>query len=206
MRVAPARYFAPTFFSPYYFASLVAPDGPVAPARYFAPTFFTPYYFPSLVTLGPPDGVAVMRDGDGFKAILDVLAATGEFAIVSFGTTADRRSAGADLTPAAVVTPDAWYEADDTDPVVLVRRVFFTLTLVVRDEDPLARYDALDRLSCVALNALDGADLGGDCIAALTRAYRGRFEPTPTHPEQSVAIHGEFTYLIPSLNGHKTSR
>jgi hypothetical protein len=177
----------------------------VASARFFAPTFFSPYYFPSLVAPDGPDTVAALRDGDAFTAILDALAATGEFAVVSFGTTADRRPAGADLAPAAVVTPDAWYEADDTDPVVLVRRVFFTLTIVVRDEDPLARYDAIDRLSCVAQNALDGAALGADCVAALTKTYRGRFEPAPTHPEQSVAIHGEFTYLIPSLNGHKTS-
>ena len=63
-----------------------------------------------------------------------------------------------------MITPDTWFETDDCDPVVIVRHVSFTLTLVARDEDPLTRYQTLDRLTCISLNAIDGSDLGGVCL------------------------------------------
>ncbi len=182
---------------------------PTSPARFFAPTYYSPFYFPSLVTGGgapaPGPGASPYRDRDAFGAIVAALTATGEFADVAFGTTLDRRAAGADRTPAAVITPDTWAEVDDVDPFQLVRRVTFTLTLVVRDEDPAARFDALDRLTNVAQNAIDGSDLGGTSLPALTLLRRGRFDPTSKHPEQGVILQGEFTFLIPSMTGHDTS-
>jgi hypothetical protein len=114
----------------------------------------------------------------------------------------ERRAAGADRTPAAVITPESWAEIDDVDPAQIVRKVTYTLTLVVREEDPGARYDALDRLTCLAQNAIDGRDLGGACLPALTLLRRGRFDTGSRFPEQAVILHGEFTSLIPSLTGH----
>ena len=180
---------------------------PSYPVRYFAPTFYSPYYFPSLVggAGSAGTGVSPFRDSHAYGAIAAALTATGAFADVAFGTTLERRAAGADRTPAAVITPDAWAELDDVDPVEIVRRVFFTLTLVVRDEDPVARFDALDRLTSVAQNAIDGSDLGGATLPALTLLRRGRFDPGSRHPEQGVILHGEFTFLIPSLTGHDPS-
>jgi hypothetical protein len=175
---------------------------------YFAPTYFSPFYFPPLFVVGgDPSGStsAAFRDTDAYASVVAALKATGEFAQVFFGTNPDQRSAGADRTPAAVITPNGWAEIDDVDPVVIVRRVDFTLTVVARGEDALARYEDLDRLSCVCENAIDGSDLGGTCLPALTKLRRGRFEAHPNHPEQRVALHGEFTYLIPSMTGHKTS-
>ncbi|MCA1684595.1 MAG: hypothetical protein LC745_01135, partial [Planctomycetia bacterium] len=107
--------------------------------------------------------------------------------------------------PAAVITPEGWDELDDADPVQLVRRASYTLTLVARDEDPAARYDTFDRLTSVAQNAIDGKDLGGGCLPSLTLLRRGRFDPGSRHPEQGVILHGEFTSLIPSLTGHDPS-
>jgi hypothetical protein len=216
MASSPARYFAPTYYSPFYFPPLLAGGGvttaPSVPARYFAPTYYSPFYFPPLfaggsVPTGPSPGpvVTAYREGDAFAAIVAALSATREFSDVAFGTTLDRRPAGADRMPAAVITPDSWAEADDVDPVALVRRSSFTLTIAVRDEDPVARYEALDRLSNVALNAIDGLDLGGGSLPPLTRLSRGRFDPNSKHPEQSVVLHGEFAYLIPSLTGHDIS-
>ena len=178
-------------------------------ARYFAPTYFSPFYFTPLVAPGEDGaGTAVTpyRDMDAYGSILSALRQTGAFAEITFGVTPDRRPSGADRTPAAVVTPDVWSETDDTDPVVVVRRVSYALTLIVRDDDPVARYDLLDRLSCVAQNAVDGTDLGGGCLAALTRTRRGRFDTASTNPEQGVVLLGEFTYLITTLNGHGTTR
>jgi hypothetical protein len=179
---------------------------PAPPARFFAPTFFSPYYFPSLVAAGRQgSGVSAYRDRDAFVAILAALSATGEFADVFFGTTPDDRAGGADRTPAAVVTPESWTEDDETDPIVFVRRVSFKISLIVRDEDPLTRFDSLDRLSSVVQNALDGTDLGGGCLAALTKMRWGLFDADARHPEQRVVLRGEFAYLISDLDDHNTS-
>lgn len=180
-----------------------------SPVHFFAPSFFTPFYFPPLASGdggGSGAGASRYRDRDAFAAILQALRDTGEFADVSFGTAPDRRAAGVDLVPAAVVNPDSWSEAEDGDPVVVVRRVAFTVTIVARDEDPLERYDTLDRLGCVAQNALDGVDLGGGSLAALSKTLWGRYEPAVNHPEQWVVLHGEFTYLVPGLDARNTSR
>lgn len=174
--------------------------------RFFAPTFFSPFYFPALAIAGDAPADPTYRDGDAFASLVAALAATGEFAGVFFGTTSDHRPAGAGSTPVAVITPDEWSEVDDVDPSVLVRQVTFLLTLVVRAEDPLRRYGVLDRLSSVAQNAIDGTDLGGMCLPSLTKLRRGRFDPTSNYPEQSLVLHGEFTCLVPSPAGHGTRK
>jgi hypothetical protein len=175
----------------------------VSTAPYFAPTFFSPYYFPPLAVGGVgPGPAAPFRDGDGFTWIVQALRATGEFSDVLFGVTADRRAVGAGRSPIAVVAPEGWAESDDWDPVLLARQVSFTVTLIARDEEPSVRYGVLDRLSCVAQDAVGGSDLGGMALAPLTRLARGRFDATSRHPEQAVVLSGEFTYLIPSWSGH----
>jgi len=174
-------------------------------ARFFTPDYFSPFYFPALAS--PDDTTAsifVYRDRDAYAAVVTALSATGEFAEVFFGTAPDQRSAGADSVPAAVITPVGWAESDDAEPVVVIRQVSYALTLVVRDEDPLTRCESLDRLSCVAQNALDGSNLESGCLPAYTKLRRGRFEWGSIHPEQSLVLYGEFTYLVPSLAGHNT--
>ena len=178
------------------------------PARFFAPTYFSPYYFAPLVLNQGQGGPGVVgslyRDKDAFASIVATLKATGEFADVVFGVTPALRPGGADSAPVVVVAPESWTETDDVDPTVLVRRVSYLLTVVVRDDDPLSRFGALDRLSCVVQNALDGTDLGGGCLAALTKTRWGNFEAVSAFPEQNVVLHGEFTYLIPTMAGRST--
>jgi hypothetical protein len=178
-----------------------------SPARYFAPTFFSPFYFPSLVGSGTGGGGSTpssYRDKDAFEAIVQALEATGEFAQVFFGTTMDQRLGGADLTPVAVVAPDGWSEDDETDPAVFVRRVGFVVTVAVRDSDSVFRFDQADRLSCVVQNAVDLNDLDGGCIAALTKTRSGRTVITADYPEEQVEIRGEFAYFISTPNGRGT--
>lgn len=176
-------------------------------ARFFAPTYFSPYYFAPLVsnTGGSGASSSAYRDKDAFASIVKTLKETGEFADVVFGVTAALRPGGADSAPVSVVMPESWVETDDADPILLVRRIFYTVTIVARAEDPVARFDSLDRLSCVVQNVLDGADLGGGCLAALTKTRWGSFEAASSFPEQSVVLHGEFAYLVPTMDGRNTT-
>ncbi|MGE3822043.1 MAG: hypothetical protein AB7I30_21730, partial [Isosphaeraceae bacterium] len=153
-------------------------------------------------TVTPPP-VRLPRDRDGFDAVVVALRSTGVFAEVFFGTDAERRAGGVDRTPAAVVTPESWVEDDGVDPIDLVRTVTFTVTLVARGNDPSERFDLLDRLGSVAQNAIDGEPLGGVCVPALTKLRRGVFDQDSVHPEQRVSLQGEFSYLVPSLDGHR---
>lgn len=179
-----------------------------SPNPFYAPTFFTPYYFAEFATLGqagsnPSDATGgTFRDRDAFRAIRAALLVAEEFADVLLGITPEQRAAGPARTPVVVITPDSWSELDDADPVEFVRQVSFSLTLIVRDEDVLTRYESLDRLSCLVQNVLDGTNLGGVCIPALTKIRNGRFDPGSKHPEQAMILRGEFSYMIPAFNGH----
>jgi hypothetical protein len=171
---------------------------------FFAPAFFSPYYFPLLVATAPTPNALQYRDLNIFLEIVTALRSTAEFAEVLFGSAPERRASGADRLPAAILTPDEWQEADETDPTFLIRRITFSLTVIAREEDPTSRYSILDRLTCIAQNVVDGSNLGGMTIASLTRLRGGRFDPRYTHPEQGVVLSGEFTYIVPSNAGHDT--
>src|SRR5262249_39462720 len=142
------------------------------------------------------------RDRDAYAAIVAALAATGEFAEVVFAVPLDHAPIGAGRSPLAVVVPDDWTEVDDVGGTGLVRHAPYALTLAVRDEDPQARFQRLDRLTSVVQNAIDGTDLGGGCLTTLTRIGSGRYDPAPRHPEQRVTLAGRFAYLIASASGH----
>lgn len=162
-----------------------------------SPTDFPPSSFAS----GEPAPLpargtgALIRDSDAFGALVSALVSTGEFADVAFGEDVDAVAIDPDRIPLAIVTPTEWTEVDDSDPVVKVRRVSYHLTLVVRDADAGERFQQLDRLNSAVRGALDGSDLGGTCLPALTRTGSGRFEKAQP-PEQRVTLNGEFTYLV----------
>lgn len=174
---------------------------------YFSPMYFPPPYF------SPPGAGAVVlpptqrryRDGDAFAAILAALEGTREFADVVLGTTAERAALGADRVPIALVFPGSWDEEDDADPITNVRHVAYTITLVCRDEDPMGRYQQLDRLTSIIQDALEGSDLDGGCLPALTRVRRGRYLPSSHHPELRVVLSGTFTYLTSARVGQVTT-
>src|SRR5690348_1380565 len=141
------------------------------PALYFAPTYFTSFFFPTLVVASQPAPLGY-RDRDALAAVVAALDGTGEFADVLLGSAIEQTSVGADRVPFAFITPQEWTDIDDVDPPVNLRQVLFTLTLVVRDDDPNRRFHILDRLTSVAQNALDGKDLAGGCLPDLTKLRR----------------------------------
>jgi hypothetical protein len=177
-------------------------------ALYFAPTFFSPYYFPPLAPLAdvlPPPSEILYRDRDAFEAIVDALESTGAFAEVVYGPLLQNTAIGADRVPLAVIAPEEWTELDDTDPTTYLRHVTFSIRLVVRGEDAENRFQSLDLLTAIVENAIDGSDLGGGCLPGLTKVRRGWFDPALHHPEQQVTLTGEFSYLIPGPAAHDTT-
>lgn len=173
------------------------------PVLFYAPTYFSPYYFAPLVPMhnGMQPGTFGC-DRDIFATIVSTLLATCEFADVVYGTPTDGKTVGADCASLAILTPGQWVEIDDVDPIIVVRRVTYTLTLVARDEDSGRRFDELDRLSSVAQNFLDGTSLNGACLPGLTKIRRGHYDPISRHPEQRLILEGEFTYLLDSFSSH----
>ena len=172
---------------------------------YYAPTYFSPYFFAPLgpsSSGGPGEPTNQFRDRDVFASIIGILNYTSEFFAVILGEPDELGKLGASQSPLIIITPFQWEERDDVDPVTLFRRVQYHLTLVVRDEEPENRYDLLDRLSSVVQNALDGSSLNGGCLPALSKIREGRFDKTSCYPEQRLAMQGEFTYLVANFQNH----
>ena len=175
----------------------------MATSLYFAPTYFAPTYFVALDSSlvpeppvpVPPGSTPGYDDLAAYRAILAALEATGAFGSVLFAIPPDRLPLGGAATPLVSVVPEGWEEFDDVDPTSILRRVSFSLYLLVRDEDPLARLGRLTGLDAAAHAALEGTGLGG-CLPALTRLRRSRLDPRSLHPEQAARIDGEFTYII----------
>jgi len=98
--------------------------------------------------------------------------------------------------PCAAVQPLAWVDGDRYDAGDFIRTCTFTITLIVRMEEPDARQDWLDYLSDRACNALDGVSLAGIAFGPLTIVQRGQYGPTPQHPEQRATLTGQFVYEV----------
>ena len=170
----------------------------MAASLYFAPTYFSPYFFAPLDSpqVSPPAAPsAPYGDGDAFGAILGLLRNTGAFERVLFANSLDRTALATATAPSVSLVPGGWEEFDDVDPVVILRRVEFSVALLVRGDDPFSRLDALAKLESVARGLIDGSDLGG-CLPGLTRIRRGRYDPRSLHPEQALTLDGELTYMI----------
>jgi len=194
-----APYDAPTYYAPsyFYFANLSV-SIPPGTTPYNAPTYFPPSYFYGGMTLPvvTPPSVPTGRDGAAYSALLSMLAASGAFQEVIFGGPTQRNQAGSDSYPLVVVTPKGWEEADEYDPALILRRVSFVLTIVVQSQDGSSQFDQLDQLSSVVKSVIDRSDLGGNCLAALTRIRAGHYVCSAHYPEQSVELEGEFSSLI----------
>jgi hypothetical protein len=219
-------YYAPTYFSASYFYSATV-STPVSTSTgllpYNAPTYFAPSYFygPSSSTVNvpvapdptptpdpapTPTPVPVGGVHESYSTLIALLEATGVFEDVIFGAAIQRSQAGADTYPLAVLTPQGWEESDDVDPTSIVRRMTFSITVVVTSQDALPQFDELNRLSSAITKAVDGSDLAGTCLPALTRIRSGHYVYSNRNPEQSIDLEGEFSSVInPVANVPATS-
>ena len=169
---------------------------------YFAPTYFSPFYFGSLfpstaITVIPAPDPVEFGDDVAYADLSDRLDATGAFASVVF---ADKKreaaSYGPGLLPSAVVVPLGWSESDMADPILMVRTVDFEVVINVADDSLRSRLERLAHLSTIARRAINGVDLGGGSLPALTRLVEARYDERSRHPEQGIRLVGRFAYLI----------
>jgi len=98
--------------------------------------------------------------------------------------------------PCAAVQPLTWVDSDRYDEGDFIRTCNFTITLIVRMEEPDQRQDWLDYLSDRVSNALNGESLAGITFGPLTLVQRGQYSPTPQHPEQRATLTGQFAYEV----------
>jgi len=138
-------------------------------------------------------------DRNAFEAILALLKDTRAFECALFASSPDSPVLNSSTVPSVLLVAEGWEEFDDVDPSSILRRVDFSLAVLVRDDDPFARFEQLAQLESIVHNALEGSDLGG-CLPGLTRIRIGRYDPRSLHPEQKLRLDGEFTYMIDSTS------
>jgi hypothetical protein len=150
---------------------------------------------------GPPS----VGDWDVLEAVRDAIEATGEFDGVFLPDLPEERGTSSGDGNAAWVSPLNWDESDEfQDPgdlAVLVRKVGWTLTLMVRRGESLARGRELSRLVAVCQNAVSGQSVGGLTIPAWTRLKSGRWEKARP-PEQRLVSAGTFAYVVEGSPNH----
>ena len=146
------------------------------------------------------------RDWGILEDVQTRLRATHEFSDVHLVALPEDVGFAATETVAAVVEPAEWSEpAEEYDEGGDVTRLFkFRITLMRRDEDPVINAKALDRLSDVVCNALDGQSLATITFPAMTRVRRGRWDRRTT-PEQRLVLSGDCTYEVTTYTGHDTT-
>ncbi len=140
------------------------------------------------------------QDRDAYAVIVATLEGTGAFAAVRFGGEAEAvASLSTGQLPLILLTPGSWQEIDHVDPLVATRLVNYALTIYVQGSDTFERFQVAERLRGMIQEHLDGSDLGGGCLPALTRLRKGGPEPNPEAFETRYQIHGTFGYVVPDV-------
>ncbi|RUL89602.1 hypothetical protein [Tautonia sociabilis] len=144
-------------------------------------------------------------DRDAYDAIVSALASSRAFRAVRLDD-APRGAAGVGPSPMAVVSPGGWEDSPTDDPDTTLRRVSYRVTISVRGDDARSRFREADRLAGLAMDLLDGADLGGGCVPSLSKVEKGECRPSVADGEATCELRGTFSYLSPSSLGFVADR
>lgn len=149
--------------------------------------------------LSEPEAPHGYRDWYVLEAIQALLQETRQFDAVYLSELPESRGQHAGELKVAVLEPTDWDESDDTDDPDDVQdtvRQRFKLTLMIRDDDPVARDREVDRLLSTCKNAINGQPLvPGQTIPGWTKLRRGKWEPARA-PERRMTISGETAYFV----------
>lgn len=155
----------------------------------------------------PPPPVALLRDRPILKLIKAALDATGEFHEVTTAGEPEFAGVSSESYKLASLELGKWKEEFlgwDTNAVAQLRTVQFTLTVHVRDPDPVARDNEADRLYAVAANAVNGNSFGDTTFTDFTYLHGGRQLPV-RGAERRTEITGQFAYEISNWNTRNTT-
>jgi hypothetical protein len=169
---------------------------------YFAGPYFSHFYFPPLEALSPS---TASRDRDVFRALQAALGATGAFDAVLMHQYDTPANMSPDRNPVVVLRRTDWLETNLADPTTIQRTVAFEIVIALRDDDPEARFEAIERLESLVLNALDGQNWAGLCLRDQTAIRRGSDDPTASHPEARVILKGQFAYILEGYASRNTN-
>ena len=193
------RYFPPAYISGGDPASSIGSNPMLSRTPYNAPTYFPLTYFHG----GSTEASSPPKPWAGPRTRRRVLRRNHRLAAIDRGVclgalwrpdAAHQR--GADSHPLAIVTPRGWEELDDADPTLQVRRVLFTIRIVIRLENDSTPFDQFDQLAATVQAEVDGSNLDGHCLGPLTKIRAGRYQTASQYPEWSIDLDGEFTLLV----------
>lgn len=141
-----------------------------------------------------------MKDSDIYLDVVARLETTGQFAAVLYGVPPNDGGIGADVTPVVFVNPNSFTEADDVDPIQIVRVCVGSIVISVRHDDHNLRTQTLDKLAAVVANAINGQSLAGETILRMTTVPSGKYD-VPVHPEQRLILVLQFAYFVAGDDG-----
>lgn len=174
---------------------------------FFAPSFFSPWYFPSLTSASTDQTPAVAYSGDhvALTNLLLLLRATKSFGTVILGQQRPPGQIQARDYPLIVISPSEWLEQDDADPVLILRTVKLSISIVVRDDSYPSAYKSLDRLGLLTQKAFEASSLGGITVPPLNKISRGSYDTQRVYPEFALALTGQFSYWTDATHRLTTS-
>jgi len=213
--LAGATYFAargwpPHFYAPGYWSGepgAALPPGVSTPgATFFAPRIWPPRHYAPRYWSGLGLSLsALARDRDIFLAIKAALDARNIFDAVLLHQPATNARAAADQNPVVTIKRTDVAEASRWgNPITLERTVKYDLTISIRDEEHEDRFERMELLESVVINALDGQAWVGVCLSDRSLISRGTDDPRARHPEQRVVMKGQFTYILTGYTNRNT--
>jgi hypothetical protein len=168
----------------------------MALATYFAPRFFTAYYFPSFVDQTTIRTSEIARH-DGITELVLLLRDARIFDSVelSLGEKNNEQLPRSGIN--ALVRYQHWDDLDDFDSASILRKVSFRISVMVRGSDCLSRYELLNEIEPKVRSLITGISLAGS-LPGLTRLRHGSFATDGSTLEQTLHIDGEYTYELTS--------
>ncbi|MDX2038873.1 MAG: hypothetical protein SFX72_19665 [Isosphaeraceae bacterium] len=173
----------------------------MAAQPYFAPTYFSSFYFGGFRAT-PPLSIgygedAAFCDQDAFEEMKRLFEATTAFGSVIFAANGERGEVYSGSPPLLVIAPTRWLETKELDPEQIVRQVEFELVLIVKSVETRDRLVETSRLEAIITHTLENAKLGDPCIPAMTHLTSARHDWRCKAPEHRLTLEGRFAFFIP---------
>ncbi len=176
----------------------------MAQQPYYAPSYFSTFYFPDLAAIEvvdpsyPPSVTPLLPVSPEILAIEAIVRRLRDLGIFGDVLLVDDQSVdppGVAGYPAAVVSLKGWTDEDEnsTDQV---RTAEFAIRIVDEQDRAFSRVESLVSLARAARQQLQNSDLDGLAIPGLTRLKTARLAKGSVLPGSTLQLDGEFAYFL----------